>query len=86
MARNGLKRMIREVELFRRYMQAWQNVIEITEELHQTVLDQSVKDKLQDSAAGARDVQKNVITYLQQSETMFNILDEKLGEFPRSVQ
>lgn len=85
MPKNGLKRMIKEAELFRRYLATWQQAIEISEELHQIALDDDMKEALQKSVQACRETQKNMIVYLQASDRMFTILDEKLGEFPRSV-
>lgn len=86
MAQNGLNRHIRERELMRRYLHAWQQVIEISEELHQVCLDEPMKEKLREAVSGTKSTQQNIIVYLRNADRMFDILDEKLGEFPRSVQ
>lgn len=86
MAQNGLNRHIRERELYRRYLHAWQEVIEISEELHQVALDPKMKDTIRAAVTSAKETQRNILIYLQAADRMFEILDEKLGEFPRSVQ
>ena len=82
MAVNGLNRFRREAELYRRYLRGWQNIIEISEELHQITPDPQVKEVIRRAVEMTRGTQKFVIEYLQKSEAMFEKLDQALGEFP----
>lgn len=82
MAVNGLNRYRKESELFRRYLRGWQEIIEISEELHQVTLDQQMKEVIRRAVESTRGTQKFIINYLQQSDAMFEKLDKALGEFP----
>ena len=86
MAKNGLNRYIKEAELFRRYLRAWQEVIEISEEIHQIAQSEEMKETVRAAISGTKQTQQHILVYLRQSNEMFAKLDEALGELPGGVK
>lgn len=82
MAVNGLNRYRKEAELFRRLLAGWQNIIEISEELHQISINEELKVVIRGAVESTRGTQRMIISYLKQSDAMFEKLDTALGEFP----
>lgn len=84
MPRDGLQRLTKEVELFRRFVRVNQEAIEILDELHPLLLQEAKRKSLAEIREAFRSNQLVCIQYLQVADNLIEKMDAHLGEFTRA--
>lgn len=70
--------------MFRRYLHAWQEVIECSEELHQVLISDEMKKAIRLAVESTKESQRRIINYLRLTEEVLTKMDEAIGEFPEA--